>query len=162
MRGRAAVARQRRQLDVTFSRARGLAAAPELRSDFARYLCIRVSGFVEQATIALLIEFVRQRSDPRVLRHVERSVRRISNLNTQRLVEVVGAFDPSWGGALETFIVGEYKDALDAIVRLRNEVAHGHDVNVSWSHVNDHYTRVKRIIERVADLLLPPPERSPP
>ena len=160
MRGRAAVARQRQKLDITFSRARGLAAAPELHSDFARYLCIRVSGFVEQATIALLIEFVRVRSDPKVVRHVEGNVRRLSNLNAQRLIDVVGALDREWRRELEAFIVGEYKDALDAIVSLRNAVAHGRDVNVSWSHVNDHYTRVKRIIDRVADLLVPRQSRG--
>ncbi len=56
MTGRAEVDRQRQQLDTTFSRASGLDADAELLSDFARYLCVLVSGFVEQATIELLIE----------------------------------------------------------------------------------------------------------
>lgn len=156
MTGRAEVERRRRQLDTTFARARGLDAGAELLSDFARYLCILVSGFLEQATIELLLEYVRTHSDPRIQRHVERRVRRLSNLKTQRLIDAVGSFDPEWRNDLETFIVDEYKDALDGIVDLRNTVAHGRDASgVTLSRVDGYYARIKTIIDRVADLLTP-------
>ena len=155
MTGRAEVDRQRQQLDTTFSRASGLDADAELLSDFARYLCVLVSGCVEQATIELLIEYVRTHSDPRILRHVERSVRHLANLNTQRLIDVIGALDPEWQNDLETFIVDEYKDALDGIVDLRNSVAHGRYVGVTLSRVSDYYARVKTIIDRIAALVVP-------
>ena len=155
MTGRAEVERRRRQLDTTFARARGLDADAELLSDFARYLCVLVSGFVEQATIELLLEYVRTHSDPRIQRHVERRVRRLSNLNTPRLIDVVGSFDPVWRSKLETFIVNEYKDALDGIVDLRNTVAHGRYAGVTLSSVDGYYKRIKKIINRVANLLAP-------
>ena len=155
MTGRAEVARQRRQLDTTFSRAGSLDADVELLSDFARYLCVLVSGYVEQTTIELLIEYARTHSDPRIQRHIERGVRQITNLNTQRLIDVVGTLDPAWRSELEKFIVDEYKDALDGIVALRNNVAHGRYVGVTLSRANEYYIRVKKIIDRVADLVIP-------
>jgi len=155
MTGRAEVARQRRQLDTTFARARDLHADVELLSDFARYLCVLVSGYVEQTTIELLIEYARTHSDPRIQRHVERGVRQVTNLNSQRLIDVVGTMDPAWRSELEDFIVDEYKDALDGIVALRNSVAHGRYVGVTLSRAIAYYTRVKKIIDRVADLVIP-------
>lgn len=155
MTGRAEVARQRRQLDTTFARARDLHADVELLSDFARYLCVLVSGYVEQTTIELLIEYARTHSDPRIQRHVERGVRQVTNLNSQRLIDVVGTMDPAWRSELEDFIVDEYKDALDGIVALRNSVAHGRYVGVTLSRATAYYTRVKKIIDRVADLVIP-------
>lgn len=161
MTGRAEVARQQRQLDTTFSRARGLHADVELLSDFARYLCVLVSGYVEQTTIELLIEYARTRSDPHIQRHVERSVRRqVTNLNAQRLIEVVSTFDPAWRNKLEKLIVDEYKDALDGIVDLRNSVAHGRYVGVTFSRVDEYYIRVKKIIGWVADVVIPRPGMS--
>lgn len=80
MTGRAEVNRQRQQLDTTFRRAGGLHADAEILSYFARLLCVLVSGFVERATIELLIEYARTHSDGRTLRHVERSVRHLTNL----------------------------------------------------------------------------------
>lgn len=115
MTGRAEVARQQRQLDTTFSRARGLHADHELLSDFVRYLCVLVSGYVEQTTIELLV----------------------------------------WRSELERFIVDEYKDALDGIVDLRNRVAHGRYVGVTFSRASEYYVRIKRIVDRVADLVIP-------
>jgi hypothetical protein len=156
MTGRAEVDRRRQQLETTFSRARGLNADAELLSDFARYLCVLVSGFVEQATIELLIEYVRAHSDPRILRHVERNVRHLTNLKAQRLIDVIGDLDPEWRSKLETFIVDEYKDALDGIVDLRNSVAHGRYVGVTLSRVSEYYARVKTIIDRIAALVVPP------
>ena len=156
MTGRAEVDRQRQQLDTTFSRASGLNADAELLSDFARHLCVLVSGFVEQATIELLIEYARTHSDARLLRHLDRSVRHLTNLKTQRLIDVIGTLEPDWRYELETFIVDEYKDALDGIVDLRNLVAHGHYVGVTLSRVSDYYVRIKKIINRVADLVIPP------
>ena len=144
MTGRAEVNRQRQQLDTTFSRASGLGADAELLSDFARYLCVLVSGFVEQATIELLIEYVRTHSDPRILRHVERSARHLTNLKTHRLIDVIGALDPEWRSELEMFIVDEYKDALDGIVDLRNSVAHGRYVGVTLSRVNEYSRALRR------------------
>ncbi len=37
----------------------------------------------------LLIEYARTHSDARIQRHVERSVRHLANLKTQRLIDVV-------------------------------------------------------------------------
>ena len=79
----------------------------------------------------------------------------MTNLNSQRLIDVVGTLDPSWRNELEDFLVGEYKDALDGIVALRNSVAHGRHVGVTLSRANEYYVRVKRIIDRVADLVIP-------
>ena len=49
MTGKAEVDRQRQQLDATFKRAANLGADAELLSDYARHLCVLVSGFLEQA-----------------------------------------------------------------------------------------------------------------
>ena len=132
----------------------------ELLSDFARYLCVLVSGQVEQTTIELLIEYARTHSDPRIQRHLERSVRQVTNLNAQRLIDVVGTLDPVWRSELEKFIVDEYKDALDGIVDLRNRVAHGRYVGVTLSRANEYYMRIKKIIDRVADLVIPKGEEQ--
>lgn len=155
MTGRAEIDRQRQQLDTTFRRAGGLHHDAELLSDFARLLCIRVSGFVEQATIELLIEYARIHSDRRMVRYVDGNVRRLTNLKTQGLIDVIGTLDPDWQRELTGFIVDEYKDALDGIVALRNQVAHGRHVGITFSQVSDYYRRIKIIVNRVADLVIP-------
>lgn len=150
--GKAEVARQRQQLDATFKRALGLGADAELLSDFARYLCILVSGFLEQAVVELLIEYVRTHSDNRVQQHVEQRLRNLRNLGAQRLIEVLGSFDPDWRHDLDIFLVDEYKDAVDGIVNLRNTIAHGRYAGITMMRVQDYYDRIKTVVERVSQL----------
>lgn len=150
--GKAEVARQRQQLDATFKRALDLGADAELLSDFARYLCILVSGFLEQAVVELLIEYVRTHSDNRVQQHVEQRLRNLRNLGAQRLIEVLGSFDPDWRHDLDIFLVDEYKDAVDGIVNLRNTIAHGRYAGITMMRVQDYYDRIKTVVERVSQL----------
>ncbi|MFA6318984.1 MAG: HEPN domain-containing protein [Elusimicrobiota bacterium] len=150
MTGKAEVARRQQQLDATFMRAAGLAAQSELLSDFAKYLCVLVSGFLEQAVIELILEYVRNKSDGRIQSHVERRLRKLTNLKSQLLLDVVGGFDPDWRRSLEPILVDEYKAALDSVVDLRNTIAHGKSVGVTMKSVTDYYVRVKLVVGEVA------------
>jgi hypothetical protein len=155
MTGRAEIERQKQRLDATFKRAAGLGADPELLSDFARYLCVLVSGFLEQAAIEIALEYVRTHSDPSVLRHAERRIRNFTNANAERIVQLFGSFDADWQKDLELHLVDEYKDAVDGIVALRHSVAHGGYAGITMARVRSYYDRVKHVIEHVTDLCIP-------
>lgn len=163
MTGRAEVDRQRRRLDAAFGRASGLRAKPEILAepeilaDFARYLCVLVSGFLEQSVIELLLEHVRTHSGPTVLRHVERRLRRFTTATAKNVAELVGGFDPDWRRDLEAFLVDERKAALDSIVNLRQNVSHGRPgaTSITLAGVRSYYDTVKKVVEHIADLCLP-------
>ena len=155
MTGKPEVDRLRQQLDATFGRARRLAGDAELQSDFARYLCVLVSGFLEKAVFELLMEYVRKHSDKRVQPYMERKLRRTTNLKRQRLLELFGAFDPAWGRDLDGFLVNEFKDAVDGIVDLRNGISHGGQEAVTMVRVDGYYKRIKVVVEHVSTLCLP-------
>lgn len=155
MNGRAAVATLQSRLDATFGRAGGLGDDAELLSDFARHLCVLVSGFLEEAVRELLMEHVRRQSSPTVQRFVESRLSRFTNAKSQRLVELLNSFDQTWGSELEAFLADEYKDAVNSLISLRHRIAHGHFVGITLSRVSDYYSRVKRVVDCVADLALP-------
>ncbi len=155
MTGRAEVDRLRRRLDETFKRASALNADPELLSDFARHLCVLVSGFIEQAVIELLLEYVRLRSPEEIQRHVGQRLRRFTTANAKNVIELIGSFNLDWQRDLEKHIVDEYKDAVDSVVNLRHTVAHGRFAGITMNSVQSYYDRVKKVIDHIADLCLP-------
>ncbi len=155
MTGRAEVDRLKRVLDENFKRAARIDNDPELQSDFARYLCILVSGFIEKAAVELILEHTRRRADPTVLRFVESRTRQFTNVNSQRLQELLGAFDPAWRSNLEKFLVDERKDSVDSIVNLRNQISHGQSVGVTFVRVKNYYEHVQAVIDYVANLCVP-------
>ena len=155
MTGRAEVDRLRQVLDHTFSRAAAIGPDPELQSDFARYLCILVSGFLENAVIELLLEHARRHSQPSIQRFIEYRVRRLTNVKCQRLLDVLGTFDPAWRTDLENFLVDERKAAVDSVVDLRNSISHGRFVGVTFVRVKEYYKHIQHVLEHIADLCAP-------
>lgn len=155
MTGRAEIARQKQRLDATFKRAANLGADAELLSDYSRYLCVLVSGFIEQAMIEIALEYVRTRSDSSILRHAERRLRGFTSAKTQRIVQLFGSFNADWQKDLELYLVDEYKDAVDSIVALRHSIAHGGQAGITMARVQDYYGRVKDVVNHCCDLCIP-------
>jgi hypothetical protein len=56
---------------------------------------------------------------------------------------------------LEKFIVDEYKDAVDGIVDLRNTISHGRFAGITFIRVQNYYTRIKDVVDHIADLCVP-------
>ena len=155
MTGRSAVHSMRSRLDATFKRASGIEEDLELLSDFARHLCVLVSGFLEQAVIELTMEHVRRQSSPSIQRYAARRLRRFTNANTQRLLDLLGSFNEDWRRELEGYIVDERKAAVDSVINLRNTISHGGVTDVTMHRVRDYYKQINRVVDHIARLCTP-------
>ena len=155
MTGRAEVARLRQRLDATFERVKGVGHDSELQSDFAKYLCVLVSGYIEKALVELVLEHARNKGAPTLQRFVEQRTKRIKNPKASGVQELLGSFDPRWQQELGRFLVDERKDAVDSIVSLRNTIAHGGSVALTYSQIRQYYRQAQIVIDRVAELCVP-------
>ena len=156
MTGRLEVARLRQRLDTTFGRAPAAAAEIEVQADFAKYLCILVSGFLENALIAPLLDVAQRRSAPEVALFVERQLDYWTNPNCERIIQLLGSFRLAWHTGAAAFLVDERKEAVNSLVALRHKIAHGESVGTSLAQVRAYYARVLEVIAFVADLVDPP------
>lgn len=155
MTGRSAVHSMRNRLNATFERASGIQGDAELLSDFARHLCVLVSGFLEQAVIELAMEHVRRQSSLSIQRYAAGRLRWFTNANTQRLLELLGGFDEDWFRDLKDYIVDERKDAVDSVIDLRNTISHGRFAGVTISRVRAYYKQINRVVDHIAGLCAP-------
>ena len=144
---------KRSRLDAVFARVSNLPEGElQIRSDFARYLCVLVSGFVESAISDIAADHCRHRSSTTVMNYVEGRLRRLGNLNTEQLLQFVGSFDPDWRNQLNKFVLGERKDALDSVIANRNNIAHGESVGLTYMRIRDYYKRICEVVDYVNDL----------
>lgn len=143
------------RLDATFRRIDASGLESEVLSDFARYLCVLVSGYLEKAVYELVLEHARKNGAPSLQRFIDHRTKRFTNANAQKLRDILGDFDSEWGGRFETGIDSELKDGVNAVVDLRNKIAHGDSVGVTYRTVADYYIRVKKVIDYIADLCVP-------
>ena len=157
MTGRPEVFRLQAQLNATFERGKRLVAVADLetQSDFARYLCVLVSGFLEKAVAELILEHSRRSGGPTLQRFVEANTRKFANANAQRLKDVLGSFNPDWRTRLDIILIDEFRDAVDSIVGLRHLIAHGGSAGVTYSRISEYYKRIQLVINEIADLCVP-------
>lgn len=157
MTGRLEVSRMKARIDATFERGKALAknADFETQADFARYLCILVSGYLEKSVAELVLEHSRKHGGPTLQRYVERTTHRFTNANCQKIKELLGGFNPDWKVKLDQVLVDEYKDAVDGLVALRNEIAHGGPGGITTRRVTDYYLRIQKVVDEIADLCAP-------
>lgn len=157
MRGRGEVARLRKRLDATFGRAPPPAADLEVQADYAKYLCVLVSGFFENAISALLLDYVERRSSPDVLSYVERQLEYWTNPNTEKIVALLGAFNAEWRAKATDYLVDARKESVNSLVALRHKIAHGESVGTTLYQIRVQYEIIIEALDFLADLVEPIP-----
>jgi hypothetical protein len=158
MTGRFEVSRLKKRLDTTFTRAPASSADIEVQADFAKYLCVLVSGFLENAVIALVLEVAQKRSAPEIALFVERQLEYWTNPNCDKIITLFGDFSPTWRKHAEDYLVDERRAAVNSLVALRHKIAHGESVGTSLGQIKAYYATVLDLVGFVADLVDPPPE----
>lgn len=155
MSGRREIHRLRGRLDATFARAPKPSDDPEVQADFAKYLCVLVSGYLESALCALLISYSLARSAPEVASFVQRQLGPWTNPKSEKIVDLFGSFSQEWRDELAGYLVDEKKDSINSLVALRHKIAHGESVGTSLAQIKAHYRAINEVIERISELVEP-------
>lgn len=155
MTGKSEIDSQRKRLDAVFDRATKSGADPELLSDLARYLCVLVAGFLEQAVIEIALEHIRTHAHDSVLRYAEGRLRRFTSANAQNVIDLLGSFDPDWRLDLEAYVVDQHKAAVNSVVDLRHTIAHGRFTGLTLTRVLSYYNLVKQVVDHCVNLCIP-------
>lgn len=156
MNGRAEVSRLQKRLDATLARAPQSTTDVEFQSDFAKYFCVLVSGFFENAIIALVLDFAQKRSAEEVSLFIERQLDNWTNPNCEKILQLLGGFKTAWREEVEKYLADdERKSAVNSLVALRHKIAHGESVGTSLSQVKSYYKIVLDVVNHIADLVDP-------
>ena len=155
--------RSRQKLDHLFELATDLSRDPGCKQEavarLSEYLCIRVSGFVETSVRGILLDYVATHSSGQVLDYVDEELARWYNFKESRICELVGCFSERWGAELHTRLVDPMKSSLDAIVEIRNNLAHGQQFGVSLATAKDHYGNILKALREIALVCSPQDEQ---
>lgn len=104
----------------------------ELQAHWAKYTCVLISGYLEQAIKEILLEHVATNSQSKVKRYVEKSWPRSKNMEAEAISKILGQFDDSWGEKFADWVKqDEHKKEINEIIKWRNDIAHGNEANTN-------------------------------
>ena len=139
--------RYKQQLDTLFEKIADVGDDPEMQSHWSKYLCIRVSGFLEVSIRSIYTDYCKNKSAPFVANYIEKQLGSFQNPTMQKISDLTRAFSPQWADALDKFSEGEIKDSVGSIVATRNKIAHGDNVGITFTKIKQYYKNTILLIE---------------
>lgn len=140
---------EKQRLDSLFDRISTLPIDDEIHAHWSRYLCVLISGFIENAMRILLTEYTKNKSHPNVSNYVSKQIKGITNLNNEKILQLLGSFDSEWRNVIEQKITDAQKDAIDSIVANRHNIVHGRSVGITVPRVKNYYHRILAVIDAI-------------
>jgi hypothetical protein len=136
---------QRQRLDELFEKAKGL--DPEVQSHWSRYLCVLISGFLENSVRFTYAEYASYRSHAHVLNFIESNLKGFQNPRMNLILDMAGSFSSDWRNDLKAKTDGQLSDSVTSIVVNRHSIVHGRSVQLSMSVLRQYYDDVRKVIE---------------
>lgn len=137
------IAKMKEELDSTFARyEEGLSdMEPFLQEDFHKYMCIRLAGFIQQVVLEAVSGYLGDSGESPIGNFARSylSRNRFPNMTPDAMINLLRRFGPEWEADLAKFLAqGERRNALDALVRARNKVAHGRSIRYGLNNTRAH------------------------
>jgi len=131
------------------------AADIELQAHWARYACVLAAGLLENAIVDLYSDFVGRNAQKPVAHYATVQIAKIQNPKTNRFAEVARSFKSSWADDLEKFVEQNgRKEAIDAIMANRHQIAHGKDSNITVAGVSAYLDKSEEVLEFIEKQLI--------
>jgi RiboL-PSP-HEPN len=140
------ITRQRQRLDDLFEKAKSLPDA-EFQSHWSRYLCVLVSGFLENSVRITYTEYARRRANVSVADFVESRLRQFQNPKMGSILELAGGFSQEWKQRLENDTRGQLGESVNSIVGNRHKIAHGDSVGLSLHTLIQYYVDALKVVD---------------
>jgi hypothetical protein len=111
----------RQKIDSLFSRVHSISNLSD-QSEWSKYLCVLVSGFIEESLRIMLEEYTSKHSAPNIQNFVEKQIGNITNCKTSRILEILGKFSQNWADDFSNQIktrsskTDEIKNSIDSVI----------------------------------------------
>jgi hypothetical protein len=117
-------------------------------------MCVLLSGFAEQSVKELVTHYCRTSSNEKIQRYVGQQLKRLRNIDHEKLKQLVESFDTRWW----TDLSDRYPDdlsAFDSVATLRNNISHGGDAGITLATFRQYFAQVSTVIDALCDLFDP-------
>jgi hypothetical protein len=142
----------RQRLDALFRKVSSIKDIAD-QSEWSKYLCVLVSGFLEESLRVLLEEYARIHSSTNIQNFLEAQISSITNCKTSKIIDILNNFSNDWKEEFinqiqaQSQIADEIKNSIDSVVTNRHQIAHGKNVGLRYSTVANYYENVKKAVE---------------
>ena len=142
--------KKKRKIDALFKNEEIILCDLELQAHWAKYLCVLVSGFLENSLKELYGNFANRTASPQVASFVNSELRQIGNANTDRFLRTAEAFSKTWKQDLKEYLDNDgRKEAINSIIGHRHQIAHGGNSMITMVTLKEYFSKAVEVVEFV-------------
>lgn len=136
---------------------------PDEQADWAKYLSVLVSGYLEQALKEILLDFAGRQNAARLQNYITGTWPESRNMKPANIKEILNHFDQSWASKFDEWIAArdQYKSEISSLITSRNDIAHGKEANTTNVTLRSTRNRLRialELVEFLEILILTEPE----
>jgi hypothetical protein len=64
-------------------------------------------------------------------------------------LDTIGGFDAGWRAEYDTFVADEREAALNSVVALRNDIAHGGGAGITLARISNYWNAIQEIVDHM-------------
>ena len=144
--------RQRLESEIKALFEEASSAGEELQARLARYACVLACGYIEASCREILSAFSAARAEGAIARYVQVRLGFFTGPRTEKMLQLVGEFDPSRKVQLEAAIDERLKDGINSICAHRNNIAHGRGSSISMGQLKSYFQCATEVIGKMRGL----------
>ena len=125
----------------------------EIKSHYSRYLCVLVSGYLEESIRLILKGYTSEKAHGNIANYFNVTTSNLTNLKTEKICNLLNMFSSIWKDSFLDILTEEEKDAIDSVVANRHHIAHGRDVGVSPARVISWQKNIKKVVMKFSKIV---------
>ncbi|MFN0050339.1 MAG: MAE_28990/MAE_18760 family HEPN-like nuclease [Cytophagales bacterium] len=125
----------------------------EIQAHFAKYLCVKSSGLLENYIKSQVGDYVDTCSSRPVATHVKNKMKTFTNIDYDKLTKFLDSFNPDWTATFNRKMNDELKSSLNTLISNRNNIAHGNQDSISFGNMKTHYETIKEVIKILDEII---------
>lgn len=147
-----ALKNEQNQIDKIISQLGTYAGDPYFEALLVYYLCIRISGFLENCIRIYFLEYSNLKCKEYVKTYMENRLKRFPNPTWNEIVKLIKDFNETWVVNLKKSVTPQWLSSLESINNNRNNIAHGGTSSITLRELITYYKDVICIIETIENV----------
>lgn len=146
------ILQHKQRIDELFKEVKSIADM-KMQGEWAKYLCVLSSGYLENSLRILLFDYISRNSSKEIQRYNEPYIKKITNCKLANIRKTLEQFDINWANSFETQInkkskiVNEISDSIDSLVQNRHDIAHGKSIGIGYITIKKYYEKANVAVE---------------
>lgn len=127
----------------------------EIKSMLTKFLCVRTSGLLENYIKSRIGDYTQGRVPKEINRYISQKFKDVTNLKCNRLKDVLDSFSNEWSEEFLTYLEEheQQKNSIESLITNRHNIAHGQNVGMSFSILEQYYEDVKAVITKLETII---------